>query len=620
MEAPKQAAPPPTTALWWASVAIEARKELLRLGLLRGTSRRTWRKRTAVAAVALAAGALATPCEAGVPTLVPNFVGPWNPFGLPVSQDPPRNVEFVDLDGDGDLDAFFSSAEPRFSENIGSATLPVFTPPVSNPFGLEVQRTPAFAFVDIDGDGDLDAFAGYHFGEELLFFFENTGTPEMPAFASPVPDPFGLSGDISEPVPEFVDIDGDGDFDLFVGDASGYTSFFENTGSPASPAFAAPLTGAFGLAKVPYSSHPKFVDVDGDGDLDALLGGYGTLLFQENTGSASMPAFGPARSNEFGVPLRLRHDYVIDLRPEAVDIDGDGDFDLFFAEEGGRTRFFENRREATRPDFVVRMRDPFGLYATSEYGVRFVDIDLDGDVDALGVDRAAGVVFFENTGSPSRPAFAPPVSDTFGLSLVDPARTAHFVDIDGDGDLDVFSTYYPELVFFENTGSASEPAFGPAQQNPFGFDASGHPIFDSAFADLDGDGDLDLLALRDEGYALWENTGSATSPSFAAPVTRNFGVTLPSVTAPSFADIDGDGDLDAFVVDYYGNSLFLENTGSATQPAFAPARTNVFGLPRRSYPFDPLVFFDIDGDGDLDTGFFEYDRGNAYVTSSAQHG
>jgi hypothetical protein len=79
-------------------------------------------------------------------------------------------------------------------------------------------------------DGDFDAFVGDENGN--LYYFENTGTPTAPEFAAPALNSFGLevgAGPVGRIVPAFVDIDNDGDFDLFVGDENGDLWFYENT-------------------------------------------------------------------------------------------------------------------------------------------------------------------------------------------------------------------------------------------------------------------------------------------------------------------------------------------------------------------------------------------------------
>jgi hypothetical protein len=130
------------------------------------------------------------------------------------------------------------------------------------------------AFADIDNDGDFDVFVGEYYG--TISFFENTGTTSEPVFEerTGAANPFdGVDvGDYSAPA--LVDIDNDGDFDAFVGEAYGTISFFENTGSASAPAFTEQTGGAnpFNTVDVGYYSTPAFVDIDDDGDFDAFMG------------------------------------------------------------------------------------------------------------------------------------------------------------------------------------------------------------------------------------------------------------------------------------------------------------------------------------------------------------
>jgi hypothetical protein len=143
------------------------------------------------------------------------------------------------------------------------------------------------------------------------------------------------------PAPTFADLDADGDFDLLVGDYYADFQYFENTGTANAPAFAASVQNPFGLQGISsayYFSLPTFVDLDDDGDMDVMVGGYyPTLYYFENTGTANAPAFAAQVQNPFGLSLPYYNIY-----PASADLDDDGDMDLLVGEYYGDFRYFEN--------------------------------------------------------------------------------------------------------------------------------------------------------------------------------------------------------------------------------------------------------------------------------------
>ena len=599
---PKDAEPPaPDRRALAAWLARRASAELAHLRRIRGPGRRTARRiararRVLALAGALVGSTLASDARAGDPL----FLDPFAPFGLAdVGQY--GSPEVADLDGDGDLDAFVGNlnGDTIYFRNTGTASAPAFAAPVTNPFGLVGTGDVGFAgkaspaLADLDGDGDLDALVGEGFGSTL--FFANTGTATSPAFAAPSTNPFGLADAGGAASPAFADLDGDGDLDLLVGTVLGDAIFFQNTGTPTAPAFAASSTNPFGLADPGAFASPDFADLDGDGDLDLLVGtALGNAVLFQNTGTASAPAF----AAPIEPPGLTGASYST---PSLADLDGDGDLDVLLGGSLGLTFFLENSGTQRSPRFAPAVTDAFGIPDVGDIPTpAFGDLDGDGDLDALFGNTDGDVNFLENTGDAASPAFGTPMLDPFGLEQYQRYFSSPgILDIDGDGDLDVMlgsSTSMYAVHLFKNTGTASEPAFFGPIIDPFGpTNEGGAP----GFADIDGDGDLDAFVGEYDGEIDYsENTGSPTAPLFGALQDNPFGLTDVGKGAyPTFADLDGDGDFDALVGSYDG-LMFFRNTGTATAPAFATPLTAPFGLPI-VYAAAPALA-DIDGDGDFD--------------------
>ncbi len=269
------------------------------------------------------------------------------------------------------------------------------------------------------------------------------------SFAAPVSTAFGLSNVGSWSAPDFADIDGDGDLDAFVGNYEGDTMFFQNTGTSTAASFAAPTTDAFGL-DVGYHATPALADLDGDGDLDALVGSKsGIWRYVQNNGTATAASFAAAVTDAFGLS------YVdSDAAPAFADLDGDGDLDAVVGNKFGNSFYFQNIGTATAATFATWVYNPFGLSSVGSEGApAFADLDGDGDLDAFLGDWIGKTNYFENTGTASAASFAAPIDNPFGLSNASSfAAKPTFGDIDRDGDLDLFvGSYDGNTLYFENT-------------------------------------------------------------------------------------------------------------------------------------------------------------------------
>lgn len=266
--------------------------------------------------------------------------------------------------------------------------------------------------------------------------------------------------------------------------------------------------------------------------------------------------------------------------------------------------------------FAAPQQNPFGLVSVSENDIpspgAFADFDGDGDIDLLVANyiyySGMEIQYFENIGTSTNPEFDTPQVNPFGLTPEPDAIILPSVaDVDGDGDFDLLfpasdnNTYAASFKYFENVGNATNPQFAAAIKNPYGLNPVSEETLFPALVDLDGDGDVDLVAFDYYGDAYYfENTGTSTDPQFTAQVQNPFGLgTAEYYLFPAFADLDNDGDLDLLGGTYYANFQYFENTGSANNPMFTAPVQNPFGLVV-TQDYAVPAFADLDADGDMD--------------------
>ena len=429
-------------------------------------------------------------------------------------------------------------------------------PDLNNPLGglapfVGMNPNTSATFSDIDADGDFDLFLGL--GGLGTLYYENVGHGQTAVFRPRLDDANPLQGVQGFKI-ALVDIDDDNDLDAFIGQENGgEIRYYENIGSPTNPNFVQRTGTADPLNNLDFAGstiYPAFVDIDADGDWDLFVGsGYigGMIQYFENTGSAIIPTFveRTGSANPLSNVTQWR-------TPTFVDLDQDGDMDAF---AGSPTTYYRNIGDAQNPIFSQQSgaNDPFSGFAEPPQTISFVDLNFDGDFDAF--DHTLS--YYENIGSPQSPTF------TQITDLQSPLRgilhsVPALVDIDADGDLDVFVG-----------AGRKQPNFG---------------------ADHEMDGKI----------IYYENSGSALELRLAGGNPFN-GVDVGDYSSPAFVDIDGDGDFDAFIGEWAGNVNYFENTGNAQNPVFVAqtGSTNPLAGVQVGYRSAP-TFVDIDGDGDFD--------------------
>jgi hypothetical protein len=352
-----------------------------------------------------------------------------------------------------------------------------------------------------------------------------------------------------------------------------------------------------GMPGTPAVSHIKLIDLDGDGNLDLL----GTdmrqgLIF---TGTPGLATAALAEIASIPHPAHVT----------VADVDKDGVQDLLVAEMG---EFFPAdhakgaviwMRGLAKGKFAAFWLDGWPRVAS----VDAADFNGDGKPDlavaAFGWRKTGSVAILENrTVNPSQPSFTTHTIDkrAGSIQLVP-------VDLNRDGRMDFVTLLAQEhetVLAYINNGNGE---FSFEQKVIY---AAPHPNWGSSgfeLVDLDKDGDVDVLLTHGDtfddgivkpyhGIQWLENKGGF-------PFVEHTLAQMPGVHRAQAADLDGDGDLDIVATALLaGGSDVDEKTLPAlawleqTKPGVFTRHTIEMGFPRHA----TLDLGDIDGDGDVD--------------------
>jgi hypothetical protein len=350
------------------------------------------------------------------------------------------------------------------------------------------------------------------------------------------------------------DLDGDGDLDAFVANAvqgGANNAVWLNDGQ-----------GFFMLGEQNpgYGQGVALGDLDGDDDLDAVVTnwwGEEPSVVWLNDGSGIFADSGQNLGFAF--------------RPALGDLDGDGDLDIFMAELEANTVWL-NDGSGAFSDTGQRLGT--GITAA----VALDDLDGDGDLDALagGWDEAAKVWLNDGAGTFAEhdQSLSPASVHIHDLALG---------DVDGDGD--------PDAVMAVASGDPNQVWFNDGTG---AFSDSGQQLRSSlahgvSLGDLDGDGDLDAVTAHGDrwsgssGGKIWLNDGTGRFDKSESSLGNLYSSGI------ALGDLDGDGDLDAFVT--HGetwqesggelpNKVWLNETKpAATAPATSPTLGDIWTRP-----------------------------------------
>ena len=508
--------------------------------------------------------------------------------------------------------------------------------------------SPQFSEVDLNNDGTLDLFIFDKAGNVPLTFI-NEGSPnEVDYRYAPSYErffPAGLkdwvmlrdyNGDDIKDIFAYSDVPGIDGVIVYTGkyvnnviqfDRNDFTHYTNNNVIPV------PAGNDFTNLYVTSQDYPGIDDIDGDGDLDIVtfaVGGGHVYLFENQSvelgyGLDSLiflledDCWGRFYESGITEAIDLSDDINIcengfqdendDTNAATIrhagstvltlDMDADGDKDLILGDisfsnlnqltNGGDTETaFMTDQDAFFPSYNVSA--DIQIFPSSYY----VDVNNDGIKDLLvspnvwkpGENHEV-VWQYENIGENDEPVFQFVEKEFLVGDMIDMGKEAHptFVDYNADGLLDIVvgnNTFYQpfgerksRLYLYENTGSATDPEFTLVDEDYLGFsvfDDTGNTSPAPTFGDLDNDGDLDvLIGETSGGFYFGENIAGQGNPIEIEFLQFGYmGLDVGAHAIPQIVDLNRDGKMDIVTGEKVGRLVYFQNEGTPEEPMFVP--------------------------------------------------
>uniref|UniRef100_UPI0034DFC8E7 FG-GAP-like repeat-containing protein n=2 Tax=Gammaproteobacteria TaxID=1236 RepID=UPI0034DFC8E7 len=507
----------------------------------------------------------------------------------------------ADIDGDGDLDLVVGEENGalKYYQNTGSTSNPAYEAKTggSNPFNsIDVGDFSKPTLADIDGDGDLDLVVGENDGTLKYYYNQQSASVDGQA-----PTPTATNSWTLSNIPAGQSAFKVGDVISLTLTMSETLKLNNTTGSKvviAGKDFVLDKTASTtaGDKKLVFKYSVQAGDSIAATDFDIDNPTSDITLNNITNVAGNAPVFTADRV----VLTKTKLEYIektgsgnnpfegIDVgnvsAPTLVDIDGDGDLDLVVGEVGGTLKYYQNTGTTSNPAYEAKTGDsnPFnGIDVGNAASPILADIDGDGDLDLVMGEDNGTLKYYQNTGTTSNPAYEAKTGDENPFNGIDVGRSSKptLADIDGDGDLDlVVGESNGTLKYYQNTGTTSNPAYEAKTggSNPFNSIDVGN-YSKPTLADIDGDGDLDLVVGEQNGtLKYYQNTGTTSNPAYEAKTGGDNpfdGIDVGGYSAPTLADIDGDGDLDLVIGETDGTLKYYYNQQPSSVDGQAPTLT-----------------------------------------------
>lgn len=483
-----------------------------------------------------------------------------------------------------------TSVSPQFQ-----LTVPVLRD--TSGIDLFSERFSIPTLADPDGDGDLDLFTGGSIGS--ITYYQNIGTKFSPKYTYITSEYQGINiqgGPVGLPKAlhgasgiEFFDADSNGVLDLFWGDYFNPSLYFlKNIGTKLNPNIIL-SDSTYPNESVIHSygfNVPQHVDVDANGIVDLMVGcvfpnvDKDNFMFYQNIGTNADP-FYQLKSKNY-IPM-------IDVGSRSsvasADFDRDGDIDLCVTSSGGKVSLFQNIGTKTKPFFSAEPVSVFSLNGEFNITVTAGYVNSDTLPDLLLGTFENGLKVYLNTTTDGVITFAHQehLLESFSLGQ---NTSPSLADVDNDGKFDVLvGNSGGQIALLRNTtvnGIQSYQIEKNFNSIDVGNDAA--PFC----SDIDKDGVLELLIGNIDGVIWYYKQVAGIANKFSLVNQKYDGIDVRLQASPDAADLDGDGDADLLIGNGKGGVYYFENTASPSGVSAKPVQPTGFVV-ERNYPnpFNP---------------------------------
>ena len=365
-----------------------------------------------------------------------------------------------------------------------------------------------------------------------------------------VSDKIGLQGIISEATTVVSgDFDSDGYEDLVISqwsdhDQSSKQFIFKNNSGVFQD-----ISGTTAINHEGRDITVLTADYDNDGFLDLLFINSLKSRLYKNDGKGKF----------IDVTSTMGIDFISNgIKAGFFDYDLEGDLDLYVA-SGSVNQLYRNNADGTFTE--ISNKSGTAGNSVKSKDIAFGDFDDDGDVDLFVLNKDGSSRFYNNR----RQGYFSDITTKVGLNFSGQPSTVVSGDYNNDGHLDLFIADLAgeQHAIFQNKGDGTFIKDEPSLSALDGL--TGFVIIKADFADLDNDGYLDLLVAgrstrKDKyqsGLLLLHNNGQGKYTDASSSLPPELGI----IELVKTADLDNDGDLDIIIMNDRGNVRIMRNDG-----------------------------------------------------------